>query len=75
MGISNLTGKCLKNVIHFAISDHPLQCHCALNFVDFNILAKDSYKVKLLLMESFLIKGDKPVLNRMIKLFPFELFE
>ena len=35
---------------------HLLQCTCAINFADFNILAIDSYKFKLLQRESLLIK-------------------
>ena len=75
MGISNLTGKCLKNVKQSAISDHLLQCNCAINFDNFSILATDCNKFKLLLRESFLIKRDKPILNRTIKSFPLELFD
>ena len=41
MGISSLTGKHLKTVNPSAISDHPLQCNCAINFDDFSILAMD----------------------------------
>ena len=52
MGISNLTGKCLKNVKQSAISDHLLQCNCTINFDNFDILAAESNKFKLLLRES-----------------------
>ena len=75
MGISNLTGKRLKNVKQSAISDHLLQCNCAINFDDFSILATDCNKFKLLLRESLLTKRDKPILNRTIKSFPLELFD
>ena len=75
MGISNLTGKRLKNVMQSAISDHLLQCNCTINFDDFDILAAESNKFKLLLRESLLIKRDKPILNRTIKSFPLELFD
>ena len=75
MGNSNLTGKRLKNVKQSAISDHLLQCNCAINFDDFSILATDCNKFKLLLRESLLIKRDKPILNRTIKSFPLELFD
>ena len=56
LGISNLTGKLVKNVKQSAISDHPLQCNCAINFDDFSILATDCNKFKFLLRESFLSK-------------------
>ena len=75
MGISNLTGKCPKNVKQSAISDQLLQCNCMINFDNFNILAAESNKFKLLLKESLLIKGDKPILNRTIRPFPLELFD
>ena len=75
MGISNHTGKCLKNVKQSVISDHLLQCNCAINFDDFSILATDCNKFKLLLRESLFIKRDKPILNRTIKSFPLKLFD
>ena len=75
MGISNLTGKHLKSVKQFAISDHLLHCNYAINSDDFSILATDCNKFKLLLREGLLIKHDKPILNRTIKSFPLELFD
>ena len=75
MGISNPTGKHLKNFMRSAISDHLLQCNCTINFDDFDIFAAESNKFKLLLRESLLIKRDKPILNRTIKSFPLELFD
>ena len=68
-GISNLTGKHLKIVKQSAISDHLLQCNCAINFDDFSILATDCNKFKLLLRESLLIKCEKTILNRSINRF------
>ena len=73
MEISNVTGKCLKIVEQSAISDYLLQCNYAINFDDFIIIATDSNKFKLLLRER-LIKHDRLILYRMIKLFPLELF-
>ena len=75
MGISNLTGKRLKNVKHSAISDHLLQCNCTINFDNFDILAAESNKFKLFLRENLLIKRDKPILSRTAKSFPLELFD
>ena len=46
MGISNLTGKRLKNVKQSAISDHLLQCNCAINFDEFSILATNCNRFK-----------------------------
>ena len=74
MEISNLTGKRLKTIKQCAISDHLLQSNCTINFDEFDILAADSNKFKFLLRESLLVKRDKPVLNRTIKLLPLELF-
>ena len=45
MGISDLTGKRLKDFKQSAIFDHPLQCHCAINFDNFT---KQSTKTKSL---------------------------
>ena len=50
MRISNLTGKRLKNVKQSAISDHLLQCNCTINFDDFDFLAEESNKLKLLIV-------------------------
>ena len=75
MGISNIARKRLKNVMQSAISDHLLQCNCTINFNDFDILVAESNKFKLLLREIFLIKRNKPILNRTIKLFPLQLFD
>ena len=60
MGISNLIGKRLKSVKQSAISDHLLECHCAINFDHFDILAFDANKFRLLIKESLLIKRDHP---------------
>ena len=81
MGTSNLMGQRIKNVKEWAISDqwaisnHLLQCDYSLTFDDFDILASDSNKFKLLIKESVLIKRDKPVLNRTIKSFLLDLFD
>ena len=64
MGISILTGKCLKNVKHSPLSDHILQCNCTLNLDDFDILASDSSKFKLLFGESFFYKAWQPYLKQ-----------
>ena len=57
MGISNLTEKRLKSIKQSAISDHLLQCNCTINFDNFDILAAESNKLKLLLRESLLVFG------------------
>ena len=53
---STILQKALKNVKQSAISDHILQCNCAIKFDDFSILATDCNKFKLLLKESLLIQ-------------------
>ena len=64
MGISNLTGKHIKNVEQTALSDHQLLCSCTINYDDFGISVEDSKKFKLLLRKSLLIKRDKRILTR-----------
>ena len=49
MGISNLTGKCLKSVKQSAISAHLLECNCSIEFDYFDILASDANKFRLLI--------------------------
>ena len=70
MGTSNLMGKHIKNAKETTISDNLLQCDSPITFDDFDILASNSNKFKLLIKESLLIKHDKPVLNRTT--FPLE---
>ena len=75
MGTLNLMGKRIKKVKELAISDHLLQCDSPVTFDDFDILASDSNKVKLLIKESLLNKRDKSVLNRTAKSFLLDLFD
>ena len=75
MGISNLTGKRVKNVNESSVSEHLLQCVCTIDFNNFDILASDINSFKLLIKESLLIKRDKPVLNHTVKSFPLKLFD
>ena len=75
MGISNLTSKHVQNVKESAVSDHLLQCICAIDFDHFDVLASDTNSLSLLIKESLLIKRDKPVLNRTVKSFLLKLFD
>ena len=75
MGIRNLTGNRVKNVKESAVSDFLLQCNCTIDFDHFDILVSDTNNFRLLSMESLLIKCDKLVLNRTVKLFPLKLFD
>ena len=52
METSNLTGKRIKNTKESAISDHLLQCDTPVIFNNFDILASNSDKFKLLIKES-----------------------
>ena len=70
-GISNLTNKHVKNVKESAVSDHLLQCNCAIDFDHFNVLASGT-SFRLLIKDSLLIKRDKPVLNLTGKSFPLK---
>ena len=65
----------IKNAKDSSISNHLLQCDFPTTFVDFDILAPDSNKFKLLIKESLIIKCDKAVLNRTTKSFPLDLFD
>ena len=47
MGISNLTGKHVKNVKKSAVSDHLFQCNCTIDFDHFDILASDTNNFRL----------------------------
>ena len=58
MGISNLTGKRVKNVKESAVSEHLLQCDCTIEFDRFYILASDTNSFRLLIKESLLVKRD-----------------
>ena len=75
MGISNLTGKRVKNVKESAVSDHLLQCDCTIDFDHFDILASDTNSFRLLIKEGLLIKVVKPVLNHTVKPFPSKIFD
>ena len=75
IGISNLTGKRVKNVKESAVSDHLLQYNCAIDFDHFDVLVSDTNSFRLLIQESLLIKRDKPVLNHTVKSFPLKLFD
>ena len=63
MGVSNLTGKRLKNIKDSAVSDHLLQFNCTIDFDHFDLLPTDVSKFNLLVKKSLLIKRDNPVLN------------
>ena len=75
MGISNLTSKHVKNVKESAVSDLLLQCHCAITFGHFDVLASDTNSFRFLIKESLLIKREEPVLNSTVKSFPLKLFD
>ena len=75
MGISNLTSKRVKNVKESAVSDHLLQCSCAIVFDHCDVLTSDTNSFRLLIRKSLLIKRDKPVLHRTVKSFPLKLFD
>ena len=75
MGVSNLTGKRLKNVKDSGVSSHLFQCNCTIDFDHFDILATDISKFNLLEKESVLIKRSNPALNGTTKSFSLELFD
>ena len=75
MSISNLTGKHLKNVKESAVSDHLLQCDCAIDFDHSDILVSATNSFRPLIKESLLSKYDKAVLTRTVKSFSLKLFD
>ena len=75
MGVSNLTGKRLKNVKDTAVSSHLFQRNCTIDFDHFDILATDISKFNLLVKESLLIKRSNSALSRTTKSFSLELFD
>ena len=66
---------CVYLSTKFKVSSITLTRFRFLNFDDFNILAADCNKFKLVLTESLSIKRDKLILNRTIKSYPLELFD
>lgn len=63
-GISHLTGRPVKTIIHSSIHDHCMQCRgsgCALR--NFKILATGNNELELLVKERLLIDRKKPSLN------------
>ena len=69
------TGKRIRNAEESAIFDDLWPCGYPLNFDDFDILAFDSNKFKLLFKEGLLSKCCNPVLNRKIKQFLLSLLD
>ena len=59
MDISNLTSKHVKNVKESVVSEHLLQCNCAIDFDHFDVLTSDTNSFRLLIKESLLIKREK----------------
>ena len=76
LGISHLTGKKVKidNNKLTAIQGSLLCCNYSLSFENFSILTRESNDFKLKIMESLLIAGDKPVLNKADSSLPLQLF-
>ena len=73
LSVWTLTGKRIKKAKESAISEHLLQYDSPLFFDDFDILASDSNKFKLLIKKSSLNKRDNSVLNRTAKSFPLDI--
>ena len=74
MGVSNLTGKCLKCVKQSAVSNHLREFNCSIDFNHFDILASGANRFTLLIKESLLIKRDQAQLSKAIKSFPLKIF-
>ena len=77
LGISHLTGKKVKidnNNKLTAIQEHLLCCNYSPSFENFSFLTRENNDFKLKIMESLLIAGDKPVLNKADSSLPLQLF-
>ena len=74
--ISHLTAKMVKidNKKLTAIQEHILCCNYSPSFEDFSILNMERNAFKLKIMESLLIAGGKPVLNKADSSLLLELF-
>ena len=64
LGISAPTGKRAKGDDDSATKEQLLFCNHAPDFEDFSILATNNNDVKVTLMDSLLINGDHPPLNK-----------
>ena len=74
IGVSPLTGKCVKNSQTSGAHDHMLFCKTVVCPEGFSILANSSCNFKLEIQESILIKLLKPTLNKNISSVPLHLF-
>ena len=75
IGISRLTGKCVKNNSQTsAVHDDMLFCKTVVCPEDISILTKSSWDFKLEIQESILINLLKPTLNKNISSAPLYLF-
>ena len=74
LGIMLLTEKKVKSPKESVVFDHIVHTSHNASFDDFETLAKECDKFRLLLRESLLILRDDPSLNRYVKLIPLELF-
>ena len=61
---SEQLNKCFEKVKQSVISDHLLTCDSHINFSGLIILSKDANNFHLLIKESLLIAGDKPILKK-----------
>ena len=53
MGISNLTGKRVKNVKESVVSDHLIQWNYATDFDHFDVLASDTNSFRIVQLRHF----------------------
>ena len=74
LGISALTGKCLKSEKPSAVSDHLEVCRFKADLNSFSVLGRDSNNWQLLLKESLFIRKEKPSLNAKVASVPLKLF-
>ena len=73
LGVSALAGKRVTGDNDYPIKEHHLFCNRSFGFDNFSILASNSNKVTVTLMESLLINRDHPPLNKNRHSLPLEL--
>ena len=75
MGVSPFTEKKVKRSNNSTVFDHLFHCNFLPSFDSFSILAHESKKYLLGILESLLIIRDKPSLNKNINSAPLCLFD
>ena len=74
-GVSTLTGKTSKSKKSTAVENHMLFCGHIVSIDDFKIMATSDSDFHVKVIESLLISGDGPILNKNEMSLPLYLFD